>query len=150
MTDQTIALACDHGGFPLKEILRAALTERGATVLDLGCHGPESVDYPDYAAAMAAALADGRAARGVLICGSGVGISIAANRHAHVRAALCSEPLSAELSRRHNDANVLALGARLIGADMALQCLDVFLATPFDGGRHERRIAKMGPAAPSA
>lgn len=150
MTEQTIALACDHGGFPLKEILIAALADRGLPVLDLGCDGAESVDYPDYAAALAGALADGRAKRGVLICGSGIGISIAANRHPHVRAALCADPLSAELSRRHNDANVLALGARLTGPDMALRCLDVFLATPFDGGRHERRVAKLGSAAPSA
>ena len=105
----------------------------------------QSVDYPDFADAVAAALGSGRAERGVLICGSGIGISIAANRHRHVRAALCHDGLSARLARQHNDANVLVLGGRLIGVDAARECLAVFLATRFEGGeRHQRRIAKLG------
>src|SRR5690606_3947528 len=112
-------------------------------VLDLGTSGPQSVDYPDFAAALARALADGRASRGVLVCGTGIGISIAANRHRHIRAALCHDSSSARLARAHNDANVLALGARLIGLEVAKDCLRVFLSTPFEGGRHAGRVAKL-------
>lgn len=138
-----VAIAADHAGFDLKEILKAELSSLGCRVLDLGTGGPQSVDYPDFADAMAAALADGRAARGVLICGTGVGISIAANRHRHLRAALCHDSVSARLARAHNDANVLALGARLIGVEVAKDCLRVFLNTPFEGGRHAGRVAKL-------
>jgi ribose 5-phosphate isomerase B len=143
MPPETIAIAADHAGFDLKETLKAELGARGFTALDLGAHGRESVDYPDFADALAAAIKDGRASRGVLICGTGIGISIAANRHRHLRAAVCHDTTSARLSRQHNDANVLALGARLVGPEVAKDCLAVFLATPYEGGRHDRRIAKM-------
>ncbi|NVJ69269.1 MAG: ribose 5-phosphate isomerase B [Alphaproteobacteria bacterium] len=144
MGSETIAIACDHAGFELKETLKAELSNRGFDVLDLGTNGPESVDYPDFGAAMGEEIADGRAKRGVLICGSGIGISIAANRNPAVRAALCQSGLMAKLSRQHNDANVLALGARLIGVETALDCLDAFLTTDFEGGRHQRRVDKLG------
>jgi ribose 5-phosphate isomerase B len=144
MPAETIALASDHAGFELKQQLRAVLEERGLEVLDLGSHDTGSVDYPDKASALAAALADGRAQRGVLVCGTGIGISIAANRHRHVRAALCHDVTTARLARQHNDANVLALGARIVGPGVARECLEAFLETPFEGGRHARRVAKMG------
>jgi ribose 5-phosphate isomerase B len=139
-----IALAADHAGFPLKQELAAELREAGYEVVDLGTHSTDSVDYPDFGAAMAAAIAEGRAERGVLVCGTGIGISIAANRHPAVRAALCHDETSARLSREHNDANVLALGARLIGSEVAKSCLQVFLSTSFAGGRHQGRVAKLG------
>lgn len=144
MQDAAIAIACDHAGLALKADLAAALVDAGLRVLDLGTHGPESVDYPDFADALAAALADGRASRGILICGTGIGISIAANRHPHVRAALCHDATTARLCREHNDANVLVLGARTTGAEVARDCLKSFLATPFAGGRHARRVDKLG------
>ena len=144
MTSRTMALASDHAGFALKETLRAAIEARGLDCLDLGAHGLERVDYPDFANAMADALADGRAVRGVLVCGTGIGISIAANRFRHVRAALCHDVTTARLAREHNDANVLALGARTIGEGVALDCLDAFLDTPFSGGRHAARVEKLG------
>lgn len=139
-----IALAADHGGYSLKQVLITMLEQDGVPVLDLGTDGPASVDYPDYAKAMADALADGRAERGVVICGTGIGISIAANRYAHVRAALVHDVTTTRLTRLHNDANVLALGARVIGEEVAKDCLRVFLDTPFEGGRHARRVAKLG------
>ena len=140
-----VALASDHAGVELKALLADELRAAGHQPLDLGPHDSASVDYPDYADALAAALADGRAERGVLLCGSGIGISIAANRHRHLRAALCHDASSARLARQHNDANVLALGARLIGEETAKDCLNAFLDTPFEGGeRHSRRVAKLG------
>lgn len=141
--ETTVAIGADHAGVGLKTALAAELAAAGLVVLDVGTHGSESVDYPDFADRVAAAIAHGKAARGVLVCGSGIGISIAANRHKAVRAALCHDATSARLSRQHNDANVLALGARLIGEETAKECLRVFLATPFEGGRHARRVAKM-------
>ncbi len=144
MTQQIIALASDHAGYDLKTRLKEDLERQGHEVLDLGAHGPESVDYPDFGHAMGQALESGRAQRGVLVCGSGIGISIAANRHPGVRAALCHDETSARLARAHNDANVLALGARLIGPEVAKSCLEVFLATDFEGGRHAKRVAKLG------
>lgn len=145
MTVKTVALACDHAGYLLKAELIELLVGRGLGVLDLGTDGPESVDYPDFADALAAAIRDGRAERGVLICGTGIGISIAANRHQGIRAALCGEPTSARLAREHNDANVLALGARVVGIEIAKDCLTAFLDTPFAGGeRHSRRVGKLG------
>jgi ribose 5-phosphate isomerase B len=141
---ETIALAADHGGFELKALLVKDLTAAGRPILDLGTNSADSVDYPDYADRLAAALKDGRATRGVLVCGTGIGISIAANRHRHIRAALCHDETTARLCRQHNDANVLVLGGRVIGAEVARACLDVFLSTKFDGGRHERRVAKLG------
>lgn len=144
MASETIAIACDHAGVDLKETLKAELANRGFDVLDLGTNGPDSVDYPDFGAAMGDAIASGKAKRGVLVCGSGIGISIAANRNPAVRAALCQNGLMAQLSRQHNDANVLALGARLIGIETALDCLKAFLETDFEGGRHQRRVDKLG------
>jgi len=116
----------------------------GYDVLDLGCNGPASVDYPDFGRAVAEAVANGRAERGVIVCGTGIGISIAANRNPRVRAAPCHDETSARLAREHNDANVLALGARLVGPEVAKACLRVFLATEFAGGRHAARVAKLG------
>ncbi|MBW7836615.1 MAG: ribose 5-phosphate isomerase B [Sphingomonadales bacterium] len=143
MPEKPIAIASDHGGFELKTLLIEELKALGHQVLDLGCHSLDSVDYPDYAATLAAALADGRSDRGVILCGTGIGISIAANRYAHVRAALCHNGLTARLARQHNDANVLALGGRILGSELAKDCLREFLATPFEGGRHARRVAKL-------
>lgn len=143
MSVKTIAVACDHGGVELKETLIRDLAERGLQVLDLGTDGPDSVDYPDYAAKMAEALKDGRAESGVLLCGTGIGISIAANRFAHVRAALVHDAFGAAMCRRHNDANVLVLGGRTTGPEVARDCLKIFLDTEFEGGRHARRVAKM-------
>jgi ribose 5-phosphate isomerase B len=141
---ETIALASDHAGFELKEALKGVLGELGMEPLDLGTNGPASVDYPDFADRLATALSEGRAERGVLVCGTGIGISIAANRHRHVRAALVHDMTSARLTRLHNDANVLCLGARVTGVDVAKDCLRVFLGTDFEGGRHQSRVAKLG------
>lgn len=138
-----VAVAADHGGYDLKCVLLAELRELGFEVLDLGTDGPNSVDYPDFADAVATAIAGGRAQRGLLVCGSGIGMSIAANRHRGIRAALCHDALTARLARAHNDANVLCLGGRLIGIERAKDCVKAFFTTPFDGGRHERRVAKM-------
>jgi ribose 5-phosphate isomerase B len=140
---ERIAIASDHAAFELKAALVEHMRQQGHDVLDLGPEGIESVDYPDYGYKLAAAIASGEASRGVAICGSGIGISIAVNRHPAARAALVSEPLSAKLAREHNDANVIAMGARLIGVEMAKACLDVFLATPFGGDRHQRRVQKL-------
>lgn len=140
---ETVAIAADHGGFELKNVLVPELRALGFEVLDLGTTGPDSVDYPDFADALAAAIRDGRAAQGVLICGTGIGISIAANRHRFLRAALVHDALTARLARQHNDANVLVLGGRMLGAELAKDCLRTFFATPFEGGRHARRVAKM-------
>ena len=144
MSTDRIAVASDHAGYDLKEELKNYLTQKGLDVLDLGTNGPESVDYPDYGAAMGTAIENGDAVRGIVVCGSGIGISIAANRNPAVRAALVQSGLAAKLSRQHNDANVLALGARLIGVETALDCVDAFLTTDFEGGRHQRRVDKMG------
>lgn len=145
MSESIIALAADHGGVALKSELLKWLDGAGHRTLDLGTHGDQSVDYPDFADAMADAIAAGRASRGILICGSGIGISIAANRHRHIRAALCHDATTARLCREHNDANVLALGARVLGFEVARDCVATFIATSFEGGeRHARRIARMG------
>ena len=135
-----IALSADHAGFELKDHLAAWLGEAGHDVVDLGTNGPESVDYPDYGARLAKAVATGEVDRGIAVCGSGIGISIAVNRNRMCRCARVDDPLSAKLAREHNDANVLALGARLIGADMARACVSAFLGTDFSGGRHQRRV----------
>ena len=135
-----IALSADHAGYELKDMLAAWLREGGHDVLDLGTNGPESVDYPDFGARLGRAVADGDAERGIAICGSGIGIAIAANRNPGCRCAQVNEPLSASLARTHNDANAIALGARLIGVDMAKACVTAFLTTEFEGGRHERRV----------
>jgi ribose 5-phosphate isomerase B len=138
-----IALAADHAGFALKTDLAEWLRESGHDVLDLGTTSEESVDYPEYGAKLARAVASGEATRGIAVCGSGIGISIAVNRNPACRCARVDDPLSARLSREHNDANVLALGARLIGGDMARACVTAFLGTEFAGGRHQRRVDEL-------
>jgi ribose 5-phosphate isomerase B len=140
---ERIAIASDHAALELKAALADWLRGLGHDVLDLGPDGIASVDYPDYGYKLAEAIAAGEASRGIAICGSGIGISIAVNRHPAARAALVSEPLSARLAREHNDANVIAMGARLIGVEMAKACVDAFLATPFGGDRHNRRVEKL-------
>ena len=143
MSRNTIAIASDHAGLELKSVLKNDLTEQGFSVLDLGTDSPESVDYPDFGYALAAAVKDGRAERGVLICGSGIGVSIAANRTPAIRAALTHDVEDARLARRHNDANVICFGGRTMAADTARNCLRVFLETEFEGGRHARRVEKL-------
>ena len=140
----TIALASDHAGFALKAELVRELQAAGHQVLDLGPHDEASVDYPDYGFKLAEAVASGAAQRGIAVCGSGIGISIAVNRNPALRCALVSDPLAAALSREHNDANAIALGARLIGEDMAKACVTAFLDTAFAGGRHAPRVDKLG------
>jgi ribose 5-phosphate isomerase B len=143
MPGGAIAVASDHAGFDLKEILKRDLQEAGLEVLDLGTNSTQSVDYPDFGTAMADAVASGRAEKGVLVCGTGIGISMAANRNPKVRAALVHDVTSARLSRLHNDANVVAFGQRLIGTETAREALKVFLDTKFEGGRHANRVAKL-------
>ncbi|MXP40785.1 ribose 5-phosphate isomerase B [Altererythrobacter soli] len=138
-----IAIASDHAALDLKAALAQWLSEQGHEVDDLGPYGVESVDYPDYGYKLAEAVASGGAERGVALCGSGIGISIAVNRNPAARCALVSEPVSAALAREHNDANVIAMGARLIGPEMAKACLKAFIDTPFGGERHQRRVDKL-------
>nr|NUR36979.1 ribose 5-phosphate isomerase B [Sphingomonas sp.] len=138
-----IALAADHAGYLLKDELVRWLQDQGHDVTDLGTNGPESVDYPEYGARLARVVATSEAERGIAVCGSGIGISIAVNREPKCRCARVDEPLSAELAREHNDANVLALGARLVGSDMAKACVAAFLDTVFAGGRHQRRVDQL-------
>ncbi|MBI2739805.1 MAG: ribose 5-phosphate isomerase B [Rhodospirillales bacterium] len=144
MPGGAIAVASDHAGFDLKEILKRDLQEAGLDVLDLGTSSAtQSVDYPDFGAAVADAVASGKARRGVLVCGTGIGISIAANRNPKVRAAVVHDVTSARLTRLHNDANVVAFGQRMIGTEVAREALKVFLDTAFEGGRHAGRVAKL-------
>lgn len=138
-----IAIASDHAALALKAALVEHLRGAGHEVSDLGPHDESSVDYPDFGYKLAEAIASGAAERGVALCGSGIGISIAVNRHPALRAALVSEPLSAKLAREHNDANVIAMGARLTGIDMAKACVDIFISTDFGGDRHQRRVDKL-------
>jgi ribose 5-phosphate isomerase B len=140
---ETVAIAADHGGFDLKSVLIPELRALGLEVLDLGTMSRDAVDYPDLAAAVAAAVRDGRARRGVLLCGTGIGMAIAVNRHREIRGALVHDGLTARLARQHNDANVLIMGGRLLGPELAKDCLKIFFSTAFDGGRHERRVAKL-------
>ena len=135
-----IALGCDHGGFALMQEIKSHLDELGLEYRDFGTYSAESCDYPVYAEAAARAVASGECERGILVCGTGIGISMAANKIKGIRAALCSDCFSAEMTRRHNDANMLALGARVLGGGLALKIVDTFLTTGFDGGRHQRRI----------
>ena len=146
---EIIAVASDHGGFDLKVLLAEHLSSRGFEVLDLGTHSSDAVDYPDIAETLVEALRSGRAKRGILMCGTGIGVSIAANRHSEIRAALCHDVTTARLSRQHNDANVLVMGGRIIGVEIARDCVDVFLATAFEGGRHARRVGKLGARTPA-
>ena len=138
-----IAIASDHAALDMKADLVAWLGEQGHEALDLGPHGPGSVDYPDYGYKLAEAVASGAAERGIALCGSGIGIAIAMNRHPQVRCAQVSEPLSARLCRSHNDANAIAMGARLIGPEMARACARAFIETEFEGGRHCGRVDKL-------
>lgn len=141
---KTIAIAADHAGFELKETLKKTIATLGYKVLDLGTNNTKSVDYPDFGYKLASEVSSGKVDFGVAICGSGVGISIAANRKPKVRAALCQSVEVAELSRKHNDANVLALGARIVDKKLAKDILTAFLKTEFEGGRHEARVKKLG------
>ena len=138
-----IALTADHAGFEMKDQLADWLRADGHEIVDLGTNGPESVDYPRYGAILADALADGRAERGITVCGSGIGVAIAANRNPACRCAQVAEPLSASLARQHNDCNAIALGARLIGLEMAKACVTAFLTSDFLGGRHQRRVDQL-------
>jgi ribose 5-phosphate isomerase B len=139
----TLFIASDHAGPALKAALVAALQADGETVTDLGTNGPESVDYPDFARLVAEAVAAGRAQFGILVCGTGIGMAIAANRHPGVRAAVLHDTTEARLTRAHNDANIACFGARTIGVETAVDALRAFLGTPFEGGRHMRRVAKI-------
>ncbi len=147
MAAKPISLAADHAGFPLKQAVRACLAQRGLEVLDLGTDDDQPVDYPDFANALAEKLAAGISERGVLICGSGVGMSIAANRHSGIRAALVHDAEGARLARQHNDANVLVLAGRRLTGEAARNCVAAFLETDFEGGRHRRRLDKLAKGA---
>ncbi|MDY6045113.1 MAG: ribose 5-phosphate isomerase B [Peptoniphilus sp.] len=138
-----IAMGADHGGYRRKEALKAYLEDKGHEIVDVGTDSTESVDYPIYGKKAAKLVADGTCARGIVICGSGIGIGIAANKVKGIRCAIVSEPYSAKLARRHNDANMIAMGARTIGGDMTKAIADVFLEEPFDGGRHSRRVSEI-------
>ncbi len=144
MTKPKIVIASDHAGLDLKGQIREELVSAGYKVTDLGTQTKDSVNYPEYADKLADYLLANHADRGILICGSGIGMSIAANRHKGIRAALCTEATSARLARAHNDANVLCLGARLVGAEVAKDCVHAFLTTSFEGGRHLQRVQMLG------
>ena len=143
-----IAIGCDHGGYALKLAVKGHLEDKGYEVVDYGCDGPESVDYPIYGERVGRAVAGGECALGVLICGTGIGISLAANRVHGIRAAVCSESYSAELTRRHNDANMIAFGARVVGEGTACAILDAFFGAKFEGGRHAQRVAMLDEIRP--
>ena len=138
-----LAIGSDHGGYELKQAVMKHLAERGVEYRDYGTYSSESCDYPDFGEAVGRAVASGECERGIVICGTGIGISIAANKVRGVRCALCGDCYSAEMTRRHNDANILAMGARVLGEGLALKIVDTFLDTGFDGGRHTRRIEKL-------
>lgn len=138
-----IAFGCDHGGFAVKEAVVSHLKNAGYEVIDFGTFGEDSCDYPDYALKVAKSVASGEAEKGVLICGTGIGMSIAANKVKNVRCAHVNDAYSAEFTRRHNDSNVIALGARIATVDDIIKYIDIFLSTPFEGGRHERRVNKI-------
>ncbi len=138
-----VAVGADHGGFELKNLILDTLTDLGHEVIDLGCNSPESVDYPDFAEKVARGVSDGSFDRGVLVCGTGIGMSISANKFPNVRAALCHNLFTARLSREHNDANLLAMGGRVIGTGIAKEMVKVWMETEFEGGRHEKRVNKI-------
>ncbi|MBW1739872.1 MAG: ribose 5-phosphate isomerase B [Deltaproteobacteria bacterium] len=138
-----IIIGCDHAGYSMKEKVKTHLHERGIEVEDVGTHSEESVDYTDYGIKVARKVSDGTFERGILICGTGLGMSMVANRFRGVRAALANDLFSAIMSRRHNNSNILVMGGRLIGDVLALQLVDAWIETPFDGGRHQRRVEKM-------
>ena len=135
-----VAIGCDHGGIDLKDIIKSVLTDLGHEIDDQGCYSSESVDYPNFAKSVSLLVKDGKCDRGILICGTGIGMSMAANRIPGIRAALCHEMFSARMSREHNDANILCLGARVIGQDLAAEVVKTWMTTDFVGGRHQRRI----------
>ncbi len=135
-----IIIGCDHGGFELKQEIMNCVVDNGHQVVDAGCYSTDSVDYPDFASEVCGAIGKEEAEKGILICGTGIGMSIAANRHPGIRAALCMEPFSARMSREHNDANVLCLGGRLTGVSLAIDIVETWLNTEFSGGRHQRRL----------
>ena len=139
----SVALGADHAGWELKETLKAWLMDAGYHVLDFGTHGPDSVDYPDYALQVAEAVTVGKVERGVLICGTGIGMTIAANKVSGIRAVTCRDPIEAEMSRRHNDANVLCMSADFLGQELIDRMVQVWLTTDFEGGRHQRRVEKI-------
>ncbi len=139
-----IAVGVDHGGFAFKKEIIVLLEENGYEVVDVGCNSADSVDYPDFAGKVVAEIEAGHCEHGILLCGTGIGMSIAANRSRHIRAALCHDPFTARMSREHNDANVLCMGARVIDLETALQLVGIWLETAFAGGRHLRRVEKMG------
>ena len=143
-----IALGCDHGGYAMKQDIIRVLERLGHTYKDFGCYSLDSCDYPDFGAAAARAVASGECEMGIVVCTTGIGISIAANKVAGIRCAHCTDPLSAEMTRRHNDANVLALGAGITGPNLAKRMVEVFLNTDFEGGRHARRVAQLDAIRP--
>jgi ribose 5-phosphate isomerase B len=144
MTEKTgqmeIIIGCDHAAYKLKEILKKTMQDQGITVVDVGTFNEQSMDYPDTGKAVAAKVSSGEMKRGVLLCGTGLGMSMVANKFPHVRAALCNDLFSAAMSRKHNDANILVLGGRVVGDILALEILQTWLETPFEGGRHQRRL----------
>ncbi len=141
--DTPIIIGCDHAAYPLKEKVKDYLTGKGIDVEDVGTNSEKSVDYPDFGKKVASMVSNGNFKRGILICGTGIGMSMVANKFSHVRAALCTEPFSAEMSRRHNDSNILVMGGRMTGETLALEIVRVWLETPFDGGRHQERLNKF-------
>ena len=143
-----IALGCDHGGYELKEHIKGVLEKLGHEYEDFGCYSTESCDYPDFGEAAARAVASGEYDRGIVICTTGIGISIAANKVQGIRCAHCADSLEAEMTRRHNDANMLAIGAGFTGKNLAERMVEVFLSTDFEGGRHERRVNKLNAIQP--
>jgi ribose 5-phosphate isomerase B len=146
MMKKELGIASDHAGLELKRALTTELEKRGVAVREYGTTTSDSCDYPDFAHSVGRAIAEGEIERSILVCGTGVGMSIAANRHTAVRAVVCSEPLSARMARQHNDANVLCIGARVVGTGTAIDIVDAFLSATFEGGRHATRVAKINPA----
>jgi ribose 5-phosphate isomerase B len=143
MNNTPIIIGCDHAGYPLKEKIKDYLTAKEIGVEDVGANSEKSVDYPDFGKKVASMVSNGNFKRGILICGTGIGMSMVANKFPYVRAALCTEPFSAEMSRRHNDSNILVMGGRMTGETLALEIVRVWLETPFDGGRHQARLNKF-------
>jgi len=139
-TNTPIIIGCDHAAYPLKEKVKDYLTGKGIDVEDVGTNSEESVDYPDFGKKVSSMVSNGNFKRGILMCGTGIGMSMVANKFPHIRAALCTEPFSAEMSRRHNDSNILVMGGRMLGETLALEIVRVWLETPFDGGRHQARL----------
>ncbi len=140
MNASTLVIGCDHAAFQLKEILKAYLVQKGVTVEDMGAHSLDSVDYPAIGGQVAARISSGERSRGILLCGTGLGMSMVANRYPHVRAALCNDLFSAVMSRKHNDANILVMGGRVLGDVLAIEILNAWLDTAFEGDRHQRRL----------